>query len=269
MCRHPRHNGAVPDAVTVDSAFRCSVASREDQEPIAGTAPTEPELLLVEHPGPWGSKAVEESRLPAPVKEWLGSLDGIRVQLVRRPGGRAAPGIRVFHAVAEDDRFSVSSGVVEDVADLPALDLADLAPYDGPLWLVCTNGRRDRCCAEVGRPIAAALAARWPEATWETTHLGGHRFSGTLLALPSGHALGRLDAASAVDACAVLEAGEVPVPFSRGRAGLAPEAQVLDLHLLAGGSPDVDVVEVPGERRASCRDDLVKTTVSYRVRPRS
>ena len=120
--------------------------------------------------------------------------------------------------------------------------------YDGPLWLVCTNGRRDRCCAEIGRPITAALAERWPEATWETTHLGGHRFSGTLLALPSGHTLGRLDVASAVEACAALEKGSVPVELSAA-VPATPAEQVRELHVLAGGDPDVDVVEVPAPPR--------------------
>jgi hypothetical protein len=127
--------------------------------------------------------------------------------------------------------------VLADATDLPTLDLsrpdADprLTAYDAPLWLVCTNGRRDLCCAETGRPVAAALAARWPDATWETTHLGGHRFAGTLLALPSGYALGRLDPGTAVTACKELEAGRLPLDVVRGRAGLPGAAQVAELHL--------------------------------------
>jgi hypothetical protein len=250
--------------------FRCSVASRDDDEPMAGTAPTDRELLLVEHSGSWGRNAVAESRLPGAVRGHLGGLDGVRVQLVRRHGGESGPGVRVFHARATSAGFAVGTAVLPDHDALLDLDLQqDLAPYDAPLWLVCTNGRRDRCCAEVGRPIAAALAGRWPEATWETTHLGGHRFSGTLLALPWGHTLGRLDAATAVDACSALERGEVPVEVSRGRAGLPPSAQVRELHVLAGGDPDVEVVEVPGgSRRASCADLGEKPTTRWEVRSR-
>ena len=132
----------------------------------------------------------------------------------------------------------------------PARD-PGLAAYDEPLWLVCTNGRRDRCCTEAGRPVAAALAGSWPEATWETTHLGGHRFAATLLALPSGVALGRLDAGSAVGACRDLEAGRVPVDLTRGRVGTPPRAQVAELHLRRElGEPALDAVratEVDGD----------------------
>ncbi len=258
--------------------FRCSVASRDDGEPIAGTAPTDTTFLLVEHAGSWGRKAVAESRLPEAVRDHLAGLTGVRVQLVRRHGGESGPGVRVFHARATPAGFDVRTVVLADAEALLELDLdsgLDLdadrgwAAYDGPLWLVCTNGRRDRCCAEVGRPITAALAERWPEATWETTHLGGHRFSGTLLALPSGHTLGRLDVASAVEACALLEKGSVPVEVSRGRAGLTPAEQVRELHVLAGGDPDVDVVEVPAPpRRASCADLVEKPTTRWEVRVR-
>jgi hypothetical protein len=41
-------------------------------------------------------------------------------------------------------------------------DGGDWQPYDGPLYLVCTHGRHDRCCALRGRPVAKALAAFKP-----------------------------------------------------------------------------------------------------------
>lgn len=250
--------------------FRCSAASRDDGEPLAGTAPTDTTFLFVEDVGPWGRKAVEESRLPEAVREHLGGFAEVRVQLIRRHAGTGGHGTRIFHAAATaGGGFDVRTTVLDTPDDLLALDLAALAPYDEPLWFVCTNGRRDRCCAEAGRPIAAALTERWPEQTWETTHLGGHRFAGTLLALPTGHTLGRLDAASAVAACARLEDGQVPVDLSRGRAGLAPDAQVLELHRLAGGAEDVEVVEVAWPpRRQSCADLKEKPSVRYEVRPR-
>lgn len=253
--------------------FRCSVASRDDGEPIGGTAPSDPAFLLVEHAGSWGRKAVAESRLPEAVRDHLAGLAGVRVQLIRRHGGESGPGVRVFHARASPDGFDVRTVVLPDPEALLDLDLdgdpdPGWAAYDAPLWLVCTNGRRDRCCAEIGRPITAALAERWPEATWETTHLGGHRFSGTLLALPSGHTLGRLDVASAVEACAILEKGSVPIELSRGRAGIPAAEQVRELHVLSGGDPDVEVVEVPAEpRRASCADLVEKPVTRWEVRP--
>lgn len=251
-----------------DDDFRCSVGSRDDGEQLAGTAPTDSAFLFVEYPGAWGRHAIAESRLPEAVKAHLDGLSGIRVQLIRRHGGRGGPGVRVFHARVVEEGFAVRTTLLTAVDDLLTLDLdQDLTDHDGGLWLVCTNGRRDRCCAEIGRPIATALAARWPDETWETTHLGGHRFSGTLIALPSGHTLGRLTVDNVVSACAEVEAGGVPVELSRGRAGRSGLEQVRELHVLAGGDPDVEIVEVPGpQRRQSCGDLKLKATTVFELR---
>lgn len=252
--------------------FRCSVASVEDAEPIIGTAPTDTEILLVECPGPWGREAVTDNRLPDVVREHLGSLD-LKVFLLRRyvtgrDDGSAGPGTRVFLASATADGYDVRGTVLDRPEELIDLDLASMPAYDGPLWLVCTNGKRDRCCAELGRPIAGLLSQEWPEGTWETTHLGGHRFSGTLLALPSGLTLGRLDTATALAACEAVDRGEVPVEWVRGRAGRPGVEQVRELHVLAGGGERDEIVAVPGPtRRQSCGDDKVKGTTRFEVRP--
>lgn len=251
-----------------DDEFRCSASSSDDQEPLAGTAPTDSAMLFVEHSGAWGRQAVAQSRLPQAVKDHLDGLRGLRVQLIRRHGGETGPGVRVFHAAAHEEGFAVTTALLTRVDDIVAVDLAkDLEPHEQGLWLVCTNGRRDRCCAEIGRPITAALAARWPEETWETTHLGGHRFSGTLLALPSGHTLGRLSPDNCVEACQQIERGEVPTALSRGRAGRSGVAQVRELHVAAGGHRDVEIVEVTGpDRRQSCGDLMMKGTTRFEVR---
>jgi hypothetical protein len=268
--------------------FRCSIASAEDGEPMAGTAPIERRYLLIEDPGPWASKAVEESGLPDEVKAHLASLADTRVQFIRRHGGSdISGGRRIFTADYGDGPPRVATTTIDDVRAL--LQPLNLTPYDGLLWLVCTNGRRDVCCAELGRPIARALAARWPDETWETTHLGGHRFAGTFLALPSGVTIGRADPQSAVDAAAEIAAGAYPWRASRGRAGFPPEAQVAEIAALAAGAGEVhwhppvtdgrveltvdgratayDVTRAPGpDRRQSCGDGPAKPTTVYSAR---
>lgn len=71
---------------------------------------------------------------------------------------------------------------------------------DEPLLLVCTNGRKDVCCAVRGRPVALALAERFPEQTWECTHTGGDRFAANVVVLPDGVIYGGLDTGSALEA---------------------------------------------------------------------
>lgn len=273
--------------------FRCAAASLGDEEPLEGTAPSDRAWLFVEHPGAWGRQAVEEARWSEAVRQRVAALDGVRVQLVRRPG-RTGGGLRVFAATATETGFAVGATVLADAEELVDLPLDSDQPalglpsYADPLWLVCTNGRRDRCCAELGRPVVGALAERWPEETWETTHLGGHRFAGTLLALPSGVTLGRLGAADVVSACEAVARDEPPAGRVRGRAGLTGAAQVAERAVrerhpvgplavtdlgdgrvevvAAGAAYDVTVSAASGPaRRQSCADDRTKPTTRFTV----
>ncbi|MFC6695391.1 sucrase ferredoxin [Nocardioides daphniae] len=244
--------------------FRCTAAARESGEPMVGTAPTDATYLLVEYAGAWGRKALAESRLPDAVKAHLDSEAGVRVLLVRRHGGLSGPGVRVFAVQVEPASTRIETTVLDDAEALLGVDVALLArgelpgweAYDGELHLVCTNGRRDLCCAELGRPVAAALSARWPASTWEVTHLGGHRFAPTLLSFPSAVCLGRLDAESAVLAVEELQAGRHPVGFTRGRVGVPEAAQVAQVHVVEQTSLDrLGEVRVLGEDRGLVRVD--------------
>lgn len=233
----------------VNELFRCTPASRADAEPMTGTAPADTRYLLLEYAGAWGKQAVADSRLPDAVKAALGELSasGVNVMLIRRHGGATAEGVRVFTVEVSPTDVAVAAAMLVDVNVLLELDLAGFAatgvleglePWERDLHLVCTNGGRDLCCAELGRPVAAAVAARWPAETWECTHLGGHRFSATLLTFPSALCLGRLDAYAAVMALEEIEVGRHPLGFSRGRAGLSGEAQTALVHVMEATSVD-------------------------------
>ena len=252
--------------------FRCSTASRLDDEPLAGTAPTDRAFLFVEYAGAWGRDA------PSMLTEHVVVPDGIRPQLIRRHRGQSRHGLTVFAAWLDGDRFAVETTRLSSLAELSGLDLAALAegrspgltPHDDLLWLVCTNGRRDVCCAELGRPVTATLAQSWPAETWETTHLGGHRFAATLLALPSGITLGRLDPASALQGCREVAAGAHPVARSRGRAGLPGAVQAAELHLVGelGRPVTLTGVRVEGDRTEVTSDAGTVVVRTTRGQPR-
>src|SRR5208282_2115670 len=83
------------------------------------------------------------------------------------------------------------------------------APTGGPVFLVCTHGRRSVCCARFGAPLAQALAARHPGQVWETTHVGGHRFAANLVILPYGLYYGPVGVAAATAAISAYARGTV------------------------------------------------------------
>jgi hypothetical protein len=76
------------------------------------------------------------------------------------------------------------------------------------MLLVCTNGRRDVCCALWGQRFYAAAAALLPN-VWQTTHLGGHRFAATAVSLPAAeYFLLRADGPAPNALLSVRETGE-------------------------------------------------------------
>jgi hypothetical protein len=104
------------------------------------------------------------------------------------------------------------------------------AASERPTLLVCTNGRRDVCCATRGRPVAAAAAAAAPGQVWESSHTGGHRFAPTGVLLPWGQTFARLSTQLAAAVLASAGRGRVPGDLlgpvhDRGRSALAPAAQ--------------------------------------------
>ena len=103
-----------------------------------------------------------------------------------------------------------------------------------PLFAVCTNGSRDRCCAVKGRDVAAQLHFELDDpdddpTVVEISHLGGHRFAPTMLVLPWGYAYARLDVDLAQEIAYAAQDGLVHPTNLRGRADLAPAAQVADV----------------------------------------
>ena len=130
---------------------------------------------------------------------------------------------------------------VEHDTELLELDLDGLAagergygdPIEDAVYLVCTNGRRDACCAALGRPVAAALAAARPERVWECSHIGGHRFAANLVCLPDGLCYGRVAADEVEGIAAAYEAGRIVVERLRGRSSFPPAVQAADAFLRA------------------------------------
>jgi hypothetical protein len=215
----------------------------------AGTAPVAVGWVLLEQEGPWGRKALTSSGLDPALGAALDEAAGsdVRVQLVRRPASRSvtvdasttssATGRTVVLAHAGTRPWAEQLTLPDDDA-LAALDPRLAAaptppglgtPVEGPLWLVCTHGKRDRCCATYGRPIVDALAALHGDAVWEVSHVGGHRFAGNLVALPTGEVYGSLQVADALRVVQLHEAGRYDLAALRGRSGLSRPAQAAEI----------------------------------------
>jgi hypothetical protein len=223
----------------------CSMRSCEVGEPLAGTAAEVVVWIVLEHRGPWGAKAVAESNLPAAVKArleaWGAEIPGARVQLCRRQGRVDGP-LRLWVAVSDLGASRWAEHTLGTVEELLALDvpaqvsalragqpIAGAVTPTQPLVLVCTNGRRDVCCAKLGTPVAQALAEQGGLEVWHTTHLGGHRFAATLVQLPEGICYGRIAPHEAPLLAAAIRGGTVyRLDRLRGRTALSEAAQAAE-----------------------------------------
>jgi hypothetical protein len=207
---------------------RCSTMSLSRDEAMSGTASTVRSWLLLEHAGPWGRDALVDARLPGGLGPELRRRTrraAVRAILIRRIHRRPAEGAMCFVVRSGPDEPWVERVRLPSIGDALTLDLdalgrgdrLGLEPSPDPLFLVCTHGRHDACCAERGRPVAGSLAEAYPEATWECSHIGGDRFAANVVALPHGLYFGRLDAHTARVAAAAYADGRIDLAYLRGR----------------------------------------------------
>lgn len=223
------------------TALACSAASSFVHEPLAGTAPVALTWIVIEHAGPWGRDAIADAALPDEVRATLvrWKAAGIGVLLGRpidRASAEAEP--RILLARTAPGGTLLRQGTSAELADLrmwspDALASGHLPAFGTaartPVLLVCTQGKRDACCAVHGRELLRALteAASPTERSsiWESSHIGGHRFSPVALSLPSGEIHGRMRANDARRLLSATCAGEVIPELLRGRSTLPPPLQ--------------------------------------------
>jgi hypothetical protein len=278
-------------------------AALNADEPLAGTAQGAVAHVFIEHLGPWPTDPLEA--LDPSYAAALRTL-GARVGLVRRPAEERDPGRglpeRPYVIVATNGQVAAArtDGLpsIAELGDVLATLARDDVPdgWSAPAWLVlvCTHASRDACCARLGQPLLGDLAeVADPSRIWETTHLGGHRFAPTCLALPSQVAYGRVTRDRVSDLIDALAADEVLPDLMRGRTTYGPALQVAEivarqrldvrgrLELVAHSEVDgattatwladdrtltVTVTQRPGvPRKVSCAKDKLETQPVYEV----
>ena len=261
----------------------CSEISRENDEPLGGTASRIDHWLLVEYRGLWSHDALAGSGLSDQVKVRLRELTAVRPRtrllLIRRPDRRRHERVAVYVANSRQGEESLALLEISEHQELRWVDPFEAAqPVDHPLFLVCTHGKHDRCCARYGRPLWDAVSEQLDESSaWQCSHVGGDRFAGNLVALPEGVYYGRVGRDHVGTVLDHHFAGELELEHYRGRSCWPFAVQAAERRIraeegltaladvsLAGarrdgdvrwrvtfetrvGTREVDVVEEPGE----------------------
>lgn len=244
---------------------RCSAESLGRDEPVYATASLVSSWLLIEQPGAWGPDALMESQFPDGVaSELQRRASGVRILLIRhRLESAEGPSVIMAHSGGSGhDPFLVSSPLSAPEMlldlDLPALAAGERVAgtaLDDPIYLVCTHGRHDICCADKGRPLYRAMSETRPEQTWEVSHIGGDRFAGNLLVLPRGDYFGRLEPEDAGPLTTEYEAGRLYLGHYRGRS-IQPRLVQAAEHFLrqSTGLAGLDELDVVAYRRSTGDD---------------
>jgi hypothetical protein len=218
-------------ALADSSRFFCSELSRLSGERSLGTASSGAVWLLLEYPHGWGRRAFEESALSAEVKRFLtNSMARIRhsrLLFIKTDRGRRESRMNFFVVRCRERAPFVVRLRLENYEQVRGLDIASLASgrelqggevTNAPLYLVCTHGKRDKCCARYGIPLYNALREFADEAVWQSSHVGGDRFAGNLVCFPHGLFYAHADAAAGRRIVEEYGAGRVVREEFRGRA---------------------------------------------------
>jgi len=208
----------------------CADLSLTDDEPMIATAANIHTWFLLEYSGTWQAMATTDNDLPAPIQAWLkdqlAQVNQSRLQFIRQTHQTKARGLAFFVVQTRETSPILHEFRLEDYQDLLRLDmpalLTEAAAYAGhlrteSLYLVCTNGRRDRCCARLGVSLYQALVGQVGSAAWQTTHFGGHRFAPNLVTFPDGVFYGRLTPADLEPFLAARAEGQLFWSHLRGR----------------------------------------------------
>jgi hypothetical protein len=233
-----------------NTGLRCALASAARGDSLVGTAPPAQTFMAVELAGPWAANAIRESRASTTALIETArrvSAAGGRLVVIRRPGRRSVTDRRWYWADCRPGRESLRSGSVGDDEEMASLRLdgTDGVPEAEPLWLCCTHGKHDRCCAEEGRVVFRDLEALEPGRVWESSHLGGCRFAGNVVVLPHGLYYGRMSTADVPAVVAAHRRGEVVLEHLRGRSAVSAPAQAaMQIVARRFGSAAIDAVAV-------------------------
>lgn len=219
----------------------CAELARTAAEDMAATASRIDAWVLVEYAGLWPYQPLDAAPFGGRLRRWLeeqlAQIPRSRLLLVKKPGRRREERIRVVLARTPERGGVASELELGSYSELLDLDLVraftDGLPGDRlthPLLLVCTHGKRDRCCARYGQPVCEALHDGAPRSwLWQATHVGGDRFAGNVVTLPEGFYFGRVGRGDTSRLLASYREGKIPLDLFRGRASYPFAVQAAEI----------------------------------------
>ena len=221
----------------------CAEASLVRAEPQTATASRVENWVLIEYGGAWPYEPLNSTLFEGSLREriaaQLAALPRSRLLLIRRPRTPRVGAFTIFYGRTTERGSRFFRVELEAPTDLHEVDFVAAireggqgVPLEHPLLLVCTHGRRDRCCARYGQPLYDHLCAIGDRGwIWMSSHVGGDRFAGNLVCLPEGLYFGRVERAGADAVVAAYLDGRIDLDHYRGRSSYPFVVQAAEAHV--------------------------------------
>lgn len=171
--------------------FFCSAASRYFKEQLAGTAANSQVFILIEHSDPFPGK-VADAHLN---KQWLQSMQQLakslrgKVLLIRNKKTNYKDCKIIFVDCRQAKYFTIQTTIEKSATISLEADIESPQTVweTDPFFTICTNGKKDKCCAKFGYPVFKFFESFNADVNvWECTHVGGDRFAANVVCMPFG-----------------------------------------------------------------------------------
>jgi hypothetical protein len=240
----------------------CAAESSASDERLAATASRIDHWIVLEYRGLWERDVLGGSlfspELKAHLREQLRALAHARLLFVKKPERRAYGRRQLYFGSSRPGEERFFQLEVDHQEDLRGFDFVRALgsdtpglPVEHPLLVVCTHGKRDRCCAKYGQPLYDALRRETETGhVWQSTHVGGDRFAGNVVVLPQGLYYGRVGPGDVGRLLAAHAAGRVDLDRYRGRSAYSFPLQAAE-HAIreAEGLVGIDALALAGSER--------------------
>lgn len=216
----------------------CRDLCLERGEPFEGTGDAPVRVLMLAWPrGKWRTPRWESLDMSEDLASAIhhATKSGVHVALVDRVGESGT--LPHLHALPESIKadFRNEEEIAAAVRDY-AQGRIFAGTYDPRITvLVCTDSRRDACCARYGFSTYKALDAvadRQQFNIVQATHVGGCRFAASLVVMPHRQRYGRMTAGQAPAFLEALSRGSIFLPAYKGRTDAPEPLQIAEIAAL-------------------------------------
>lgn len=214
--------------------YYCSLASKHHHEAIWATAPHALFFILIEYNDPFPAD-ITQGNLN---KKWLEELErftkGNKGKLLFiRNGATRTDIMRIIYVDCRQKRYF---SIEVQKNGLHTIQIDQVIPaitewYTDSFYMVCTHGKKDKCCAKWGLPVYDQLKDQNSDLqVWQCSHVGGHRFAANVLIMPYGIYYGNIEINDITDIVEHNTKAMIYFEKYRGASIYTPLQQAIEAH---------------------------------------